>query len=138
MGLQLCLGAMQKLAVEAPEGSRCFLQDNPQLCYALLHAQLLLGLDTDVKVPASQEEMMELRAEAARRPTMFGNMAPGMGMMPFGGVFPCGMMPFQNMGRPYGPMRPRYFRQARPNFATTRAHLSGARSLLARLAVQKK
>ncbi|CAK0833374.1 unnamed protein product, partial [Prorocentrum cordatum] len=34
--LQLCLGNMQRLAQESPEGARALLQDNPQLCYALL------------------------------------------------------------------------------------------------------
>lgn len=65
--LQLCLGAMQRLAVEAPEEARAFLQDNPQLSYALLHAQLLLGLNLDPVLPAGLDEIQQLRAEALRR-----------------------------------------------------------------------
>merc|ERR1740129_255222 len=74
--LQLCLGAMQRLAVEAPEGARAFLQENPQLCYALLHAQLLLGLTLDPRLPAADDEIQQLRAEAARRPTLLSPVPP--------------------------------------------------------------
>lgn len=84
--LQLCLGAMQKLAVEAPENARAFLQDNPQLCYALLHSQLLLGLTLDPILPPDDEETRQLRAEATCRPTMGGLLAPGM--RPAGVVVP--------------------------------------------------
>eukprot|EP00445_Apocalathium_hangoei_P000639 CAMPEP_0203840398 /NCGR_PEP_ID=MMETSP0359-20131031/751_1 /ASSEMBLY_ACC=CAM_ASM_000338 /TAXON_ID=268821 /ORGANISM="Scrippsiella Hangoei, Strain SHTV-5" /LENGTH=328 /DNA_ID=CAMNT_0050754603 /DNA_START=86 /DNA_END=1072 /DNA_ORIENTATION=+ len=68
--LQLCLGAMQRLAVEAPENTRAFLQDNPQLAYALLHAQLLLGLTLEPALPPDDEEIRRLRAESVRRPTL--------------------------------------------------------------------
>jgi len=94
--LQLCLGAMQRLAVEAPEGSRAFLQENPQLCYALLHAQLLLGLELQPSLPATAEEAQGLRMECARRPMLGGMPPPGMVVPPIhpgflGGPRPCGM-----------------------------------------------
>mmetsp|Transcript_86461 Transcript_86461/g.269040 ORF Transcript_86461/g.269040 Transcript_86461/m.269040 type:complete len:197 (-) Transcript_86461:107-697(-) len=92
--LQLCLGAMQRLALEAPENARAFLQDNPQLCYALLHAQLLLGLTLEPGLPPSAEEAQQLRAEAARRPAV--SLAPGAGV-----VVPPGAP-----GMPGGPPRP--------------------------------
>merc|ERR1719282_1051274 len=72
--LQLCLGAMQRLAVEAPENARTLLQENPQLCYALLHGQLLLGLAMDPSLPPAGEEMQQLRAEALQRPATLPTM----------------------------------------------------------------
>lgn len=97
--LQICLAAMQKLAVEAPEGSRAFLQDNPQLTYALLHAQLLLGLTLDPQLPAAEDEIQQLRAEATRR--VANVVPPGMGFM-----VPPGMVGFPGGHRPniMGPM----------------------------------
>lgn len=94
--LQLCLGTMQRLAVEAPENARAFLQDNPQLCYALLHAQLLLGLTLEPSLPPTEEEIQRLRAEAAQRPTLLGLVQAGAGI-----VVPPGMPGF-----PGGPPRP--------------------------------
>jgi len=66
--MQLCLGAMQRLAKEAPESARTMLQENPQLCYALLHAQLLLGLTLDPVMPPGEEELKQLKAHAPKRP----------------------------------------------------------------------
>mmetsp|Transcript_46599 Transcript_46599/g.107614 ORF Transcript_46599/g.107614 Transcript_46599/m.107614 type:complete len:398 (-) Transcript_46599:108-1301(-) len=94
--LQLCLGSMQKLAVEAPESARALLQDNPQLCYALLHAQLLLGLTLEPAAPPNSDEMQRLRAEAAQRPAATAFLSPGVGV-----VVPPGAP-----GMPGGPPRP--------------------------------
>lgn len=85
--LQLCLGAMKELAVACPEEARALLQDNPQLCYALLHAQFMLGMNLEPSEPANEAEMQRLRAEAARRPTIIplvpaGNVGtPGTGVV---------------------------------------------------------
>lgn len=108
--LQLCLGALQRLALEAPEGTRAMLQEHPQLCYALLHAQFMLGLHLDAELPPAPEEIHRLATEAALRAgrppplppggliaapvTVMG--APGMGMM---GAAPVPMM----APRPLGP-----------------------------------
>mmetsp|Transcript_2167 Transcript_2167/g.5011 ORF Transcript_2167/g.5011 Transcript_2167/m.5011 type:complete len:355 (-) Transcript_2167:59-1123(-) len=90
--LQLCLGTMQRLAIEDPESSRALLQENPQLCHALLHAQLLLGLAVEPTLPPDPEEVQRLRAEASARPT-----APTAG---------SGMLLMQNMpGMLGGPPR---------------------------------
>mmetsp|Transcript_24988 Transcript_24988/g.48783 ORF Transcript_24988/g.48783 Transcript_24988/m.48783 type:complete len:365 (+) Transcript_24988:69-1163(+) len=85
--LQLCLGTMKELAVACPEEARVLLQDNPQLCYALLHAQFMLGMNLEPSAPANEAEMQRLRAEAARRPTIIplvpaGNVGtPGTGVV---------------------------------------------------------
>jgi len=85
--LQLCLGAMKELAVACPEEARALLQDNPQLCYALLHAQFMLGMNLEPSEPANEAEMQRLRAEAAKRPTIIplvpaGNVGtPGTGVV---------------------------------------------------------
>merc|ERR1712048_667424 len=94
--LQLILGTMQRLAVEAPENARALLQDNPQLCYALLHAQLILGLTLEPSLPPTNEEMQSLRAEAARRPTLATLVTPGAGVV----------VPPQARGMVGGPPRP--------------------------------
>jgi|EP00927_Polykrikos_kofoidii_P062283 hypothetical protein len=78
--LQICLGAMQRLAQECPESARAMLQENPQLCYALLHAQLLLGLTIDPLVPPDEQEIKELQAQATRRRAPV--MATGVGLSP--------------------------------------------------------
>eukprot|EP00438_Fugacium_kawagutii_P010962 Skav219579 [mRNA] locus=scaffold249:190086:190998:+ [translate_table: standard] len=64
--LQLCLGTMQELAKAAPERARATLLEHPQLCYALLHAQFLLGLSEPV-LPPDLAETQQLRAEAVQR-----------------------------------------------------------------------
>mmetsp|Transcript_7597 Transcript_7597/g.20591 ORF Transcript_7597/g.20591 Transcript_7597/m.20591 type:complete len:351 (-) Transcript_7597:32-1084(-) len=79
--LQLCLGSMQRLAVEAPENARALLQDNPQLCYALLHAQLLLGMTIEPSLPPDSDETKALRAEAARRPVASHLMPASTGLI---------------------------------------------------------
>lgn len=85
--MQLCLGSMQRLAKEAPEMARAMLQEHPQLCYALLQAQLHLGLALDPSEPPSEEELQLLRAKAARRTGPLG--MPGM----MRGLIPVGIRP---------------------------------------------
>mmetsp|Transcript_82288 Transcript_82288/g.233056 ORF Transcript_82288/g.233056 Transcript_82288/m.233056 type:complete len:295 (+) Transcript_82288:75-959(+) len=97
--LQLCLGTMQRLAVEAPERARALLQDNPQLCHALLHAQLLLGLSLEPKLPPSGEEAQRLRQEAQRR-QMPVVVPPAPGLMPG----PRFVGPLRPMGAPMLPL----------------------------------
>eukprot|EP00930_Biecheleria_cincta_P077115 TRINITY_DN64371_c0_g1_i1.p1 TRINITY_DN64371_c0_g1~~TRINITY_DN64371_c0_g1_i1.p1 ORF type:complete len:388 (+),score=76.51 TRINITY_DN64371_c0_g1_i1:84-1166(+) len=65
--LMLCLGTMQELARSAPEQARASLQENPQLCYALLHAQFILGLSMSPALPPDMNETQELRAESVQR-----------------------------------------------------------------------
>jgi len=65
--LQLCLGTMQELAKASPEQARATLLENPQLCYALLHAQFLLGLTLEPVLPPDLNESQELRNEAVQR-----------------------------------------------------------------------
>lgn len=76
--LQICLSAMQRLAIEAPEQARAMLQEHPQLCYALLHAQMLLGLDLEPTLPPDAKEVEQLKMESALRPSALA----GLGMMP--------------------------------------------------------
>ncbi|CAJ1345822.1 unnamed protein product [Effrenium voratum] len=65
--LQLCLGTMQELAKASPERARATLLEHPQLCYALLHAQFLLGLSLEPALPPDAMETQQLRAEAVQR-----------------------------------------------------------------------
>lgn len=83
--LQVCLASMQRLAIEAPEQARAMLQDHPQLCYALLHAQMLLGLDLEPMPPPDDKEVERLKIEAAVRQP-FG---AGIGLLP--GGLPAGV-----------------------------------------------
>jgi len=80
--LQMCLGAMQRLAEEAPEEARALLQVQPQLCYALLHAQMILGLDDNPSLPADSAEMQQLRIMNAQAQGMPGFAGPGFPGMP--------------------------------------------------------
>jgi len=66
--LQLCLGSMQQLVAEAPESARALLQEKPQLCYALLYAQFVLGLNLVPSFPPSSEEIQSLKSEGAGGP----------------------------------------------------------------------
>jgi cleavage stimulation factor subunit 2 len=117
--LQLCLGAMQRLAEEDPESSRALLQEHPQLCYALLHAQMLLGFDEEPLLPPDIDEVQQLRMQAAQRPGALPNMfgprpimpllglpglsIPGMPGAGLGGL-PVPSMPFAAIPRPPPPM----------------------------------
>ncbi|KAJ1610655.1 cleavage stimulation factor subunit 2 [Cryptosporidium canis] len=55
--LYYLIGHMQKLVVQNPETARSILLDNPQFCYALLHAQFILGMVNEPFVPLSQEQL---------------------------------------------------------------------------------
>lgn len=94
--LQLCLGSMQRLAQEAPEATRNMLLEHPQLCYALLHGQLLHGMTAEPSLPPGEAELAHLRQRAAAQPPppMF---SPCLGMMP-GGVHPAMMRPLSLNG----------------------------------------
>merc|ERR1711920_821216 len=62
--------------------ARAMLHDNPQMCYALLHAQLLLGLTRESKQMPDSAEIAQLRAEhAAYRPMMPMSVPPGSGVV---------------------------------------------------------
>lgn len=114
--LQLCLGAMQQLALETPENARAFLQENPQLCYALLHAQFVLGLTLDPLPPPTDEEIQQLRAEAARRPTVAPLVAPMTGVV----------VPPALPGMPGGPPRAVLVAPVLPQLRTIVPGLPGA------------
>lgn len=118
--LQLCLDSTKRLAVEAPEKARAFLQDSPQLCYALLHMQLLLGLSSDPLLPATDEEIQRLRAEATHhRPFPLVN-SSGAGAA--SGI----VVPPNLPGCLGGPPRPAV---VGPVLAASRQHLAGTLGL---------
>lgn len=115
--LTMCLGAMQRLAEESPEASRALLQENPQLCYALLQAQMLLGLDTHPLLPPCSDEVQHLKMAAMRTPAgmmqgmagmlprqMMPGMLPSMGIPGMLGLGGLPSMPFA--GIPTPPPRP--------------------------------
>lgn len=86
--VQLCLGSMQRLATEAPEESRAMLSDNPQLCYALLHMQLLLGMELEPTTPATAHELQMLRPGRVHLRPGFGAAPPSQGLVGLGGIIP--------------------------------------------------
>lgn len=101
--LQLLLGTMQRISIEAPENARALLQEHPQLCYALLHAQLLLGLTLSPELPPDAAEVQRLRAEAAARPqAVIGKIGHGHGH----GPRPSHFMPGLPMNMPGMPGLP--------------------------------
>lgn len=109
--LQLCLGAMQKLAVEAPESARALLHEHPQLCYALLHIQLLLGLALEPVMPPSWEEMQRMRVPPRPTPNVMlmpTNVSglPGASLRPPTGLsaVPTGVLSLHGVSRPPGPL----------------------------------
>lgn len=55
--LYYLIGHMQKLVVQNPETARSILLENPQFCYALLHAQFILGMINEPFVPLNQEQL---------------------------------------------------------------------------------
>ncbi|KAF7457674.1 putative mRNA processing protein [Cryptosporidium felis] len=55
--LYYLVGHMQKLVVQNPDTARSILLDNPQFCYALLHAQFILGMVNEPFVPLTQEQL---------------------------------------------------------------------------------
>lgn len=67
--LQCCLGVMQKLTTDSPDYARALLTEHPHLCYALLHAQLLLGIDSEPSVPLKPDEIQAKRAQAQVAPS---------------------------------------------------------------------
>jgi len=59
------LGHMQKLVLQAPDVARSLLIENPQLTYALLHAQFITGMIDEPFLPLSSEDLM--RSERIRK-----------------------------------------------------------------------
>ncbi|KAH8739657.1 hypothetical protein FG386_001214 [Cryptosporidium ryanae] len=55
--LYYLMGHMQKLVIQNPETARSILLDNPQFCYALLHAQFILGMVNEPFTPLNQEQL---------------------------------------------------------------------------------
>lgn len=55
--LYYLIGHMQKLVVQNPETARSILLENPQFCYALLHAQFILGMVNEQFVPLNQDQL---------------------------------------------------------------------------------
>eukprot|EP00928_Gymnodinium_smaydae_P066829 TRINITY_DN49790_c0_g1_i1.p1 TRINITY_DN49790_c0_g1~~TRINITY_DN49790_c0_g1_i1.p1 ORF type:complete len:193 (-),score=39.53 TRINITY_DN49790_c0_g1_i1:34-612(-) len=97
--MQLCLGTVQRLATEAPDATRAMLQEHPQLCYALLQAQLHLGLSLDPTMPPNDEEKQQLMAKAAARPGMGAMYAGVPRVMPV----PVAPVRYVPMGQPAPP-----------------------------------
>ncbi|EEA07430.1 RNA recognition motif. family protein [Cryptosporidium muris RN66] len=55
--LYYLLGHMQKLIIQNPDTARCILLENPQFCYALLHAQYIVGMVNEPFVPLTPEQL---------------------------------------------------------------------------------
>jgi len=51
------LGHMQRLVLQAPDVARSILMENPQLTYALLHAQFIAGMIDEPFLPLSAEDL---------------------------------------------------------------------------------
>jgi len=58
------LGHIQKLSAQAPVTAQALLAENPQICYALLHAECLAGMIEDPLLPMSAEELRKAKSKA--------------------------------------------------------------------------
>merc|ERR1712048_457624 len=81
------------------------LQEHPQLCYALLHAQLIHGLTAEPSMPPDEDEIQQLRAKAARRHPPLGLagsapsiISPGLGTPSVVPAMVPGMLPLAGAG----------------------------------------
>jgi len=61
------LGHMQKLVIQAPDVARALLLDNPQLCYALLHAQFITGMIDEKFLPLTKDQLDRARQVQERK-----------------------------------------------------------------------
>lgn len=60
------LGHIQKLSAQAPVTAQALLAENPQICYALLHAECLAGMIEEPLLPMTAEELKRAKAMARR------------------------------------------------------------------------
>merc|ERR1719335_1051942 len=51
------LGHIQKLSAQAPVTAQALLAENPQICYALLHAECLAGMADKPMLPMNADEL---------------------------------------------------------------------------------
>jgi hypothetical protein len=58
------LGHIQKLSAQAPVTAQALLAENPQICYALLHAECLAGMVDKPLLPMSNEELHKAKLKA--------------------------------------------------------------------------
>lgn len=58
------LGHIQKLSAQAPVTAQALLAENPQICYALLHAECLAGMVDKPLLPMSSEELRRAKIKA--------------------------------------------------------------------------
>jgi hypothetical protein len=58
------LGHIQKLSAQAPVTAQAILAENPQICYALLHAECLAGMVDRPMLPMSPEEVRKAKSTA--------------------------------------------------------------------------
>merc|ERR1711907_881009 len=58
------LGHIQKLSAQAPVTAQALLADNPQICYALLHAECLTGMVDKPMLPMSADELRKAKLRA--------------------------------------------------------------------------
>merc|ERR1719469_1415572 len=60
------LGHIQKLSAQAPVTAQALLAENPQICYALLHAECLAGMIEEPLLPMTSEELTRAKGKARR------------------------------------------------------------------------
>jgi len=58
------LGHIQKLSAQAPVTAQALLADNPQICYALLHAECLAGMVDKPMLPMNADELRKAKLRA--------------------------------------------------------------------------
>lgn len=58
------LGHIQKLSAQAPVTAQALLAENPQICYALLHAECLAGMVDKPMLPMTAEELRKAKLRA--------------------------------------------------------------------------
>eukprot|EP00416_Gambierdiscus_australes_P029260 CAMPEP_0171093576 /NCGR_PEP_ID=MMETSP0766_2-20121228/39158_1 /TAXON_ID=439317 /ORGANISM="Gambierdiscus australes, Strain CAWD 149" /LENGTH=181 /DNA_ID=CAMNT_0011552041 /DNA_START=189 /DNA_END=734 /DNA_ORIENTATION=- len=58
------LGHIQKLSAQAPVTAQALLAENPQICFALLHAESLAGMMEEPELPMTSEELKKAKLKA--------------------------------------------------------------------------
>lgn len=60
------LSHIQKLSAQAPVSAQALLAENPEICYALLHAECLAGMIEEPLLPMTADELQRTKAKGRR------------------------------------------------------------------------
>eukprot|EP00747_Dinoflagellata_sp_TGD_P223338 gnl/TRDRNA2_/TRDRNA2_94923_c0_seq1.p1 gnl/TRDRNA2_/TRDRNA2_94923_c0~~gnl/TRDRNA2_/TRDRNA2_94923_c0_seq1.p1 ORF type:complete len:252 (-),score=58.45 gnl/TRDRNA2_/TRDRNA2_94923_c0_seq1:125-880(-) len=74
--LMFMMSHIQKLSSQAPHTAQKVLAENPQLCYALLHAECLAGMVEEPMLPMSAEELRKSKLKMRQLEEIFVDYVP--------------------------------------------------------------